>query len=364
MEPDHGYGNNKFVELHPEAKHDDIDLAKEGSILDLKQHLEAKHDDCKGCIGDSRSSSSSSSSLTTDDDEETPFNDSFHKAKQDGAQSTRHGSISPLDVSIQTPQWSMVSVSPRGGSGNLYSSEILPRTPQYLSSMTKSPPIQAMGRGYDPNRIPSSIFSNKPATPMDWSVTSNESLFSIHMGNNSFSRDFTRLHEDWSNSPSILTSAASESKSQELNNFPPNLPPVNEAAAKSRTNMNVREGIEEEFQETPKIVSGKTVEDHSKLKLAPDADQTQRVHLSTSSNLSDGKGVPSDPRVSNERTQSSDSFAFPVLLSDGGKGVSMKVKSENPDETTKSQPQDPKSTPKAATANWFSCITCWTPPCC
>lgn len=42
----------------------------------------------------------------------------------------------------------------------------------------------------DPNRIPSSIFMRtKSNSPMDWSVASNESLFSIHMGNASFSRD-------------------------------------------------------------------------------------------------------------------------------------------------------------------------------
>lgn len=42
---------------------------------------------------------------------------------------------------------------------------------------------------YVPDRIPSSIFSSKPATPTDWSNASNESLFSIHVGNNSFSTD-------------------------------------------------------------------------------------------------------------------------------------------------------------------------------
>ncbi|KOM56604.1 hypothetical protein LR48_Vigan10g249600 [Vigna angularis] len=56
-------------------------------------------------------------------------------------------------------------------------------------SVTQSPPLQLMNSpGYDPNRIPSSIF-NKPASPMEWSVASNESLFSIHIGNNSFSKD-------------------------------------------------------------------------------------------------------------------------------------------------------------------------------
>ncbi|KAJ0042659.1 hypothetical protein Pint_19047 [Pistacia integerrima] len=43
--------------------------------------------------------------------------------------------------------------------------------------------------GYDPKRIPQSVFSTRPTTPMEWSVASNESLFSIHLGNCSFSKE-------------------------------------------------------------------------------------------------------------------------------------------------------------------------------
>lgn len=60
-------------------------------------------------------------------------------------------------------------------------------------SVTHSPPIQLMSSNpnsvYDPNRIPSSAFGPKPVSPMEWSVQSNESLFSLHFGNNSFSRE-------------------------------------------------------------------------------------------------------------------------------------------------------------------------------
>ncbi|XP_039007997.1 uncharacterized protein LOC120135910 [Hibiscus syriacus] len=38
-------------------------------------------------------------------------------------------------------------------------------------------------------RIPSSIFGTQPGTPMEWSIASNESLFSIHTGNNSLSKE-------------------------------------------------------------------------------------------------------------------------------------------------------------------------------
>lgn len=61
---------------------------------------------------------------------------------------------------------------------------------------TQSPQIQVMDQsgGYDPDRIPSSVFAiSKSTTPMEWSVASNESLFSIHIGNNSFSKELIML---------------------------------------------------------------------------------------------------------------------------------------------------------------------------
>ncbi|CAL9783105.1 unnamed protein product [Musa acuminata subsp. burmannicoides] len=57
----------------------------------------------------------------------------------------------------------------------------------------QSPPVQVMERldVPDTGRIPSSIFTRDRSTmtPMEWSVASNESLFSIHVGTCSFSRD-------------------------------------------------------------------------------------------------------------------------------------------------------------------------------
>ncbi|RCV10393.1 hypothetical protein SETIT_2G108600v2 [Setaria italica] len=63
----------------------------------------------------------------------------------------------------------------------------------------QSPRVQAMSRAPDecpdPKRIPSSVFArSKSTTPTDWSVTSNESLFSINVGNASFSKDHFFLY--------------------------------------------------------------------------------------------------------------------------------------------------------------------------
>ncbi|KAJ4779793.1 suppressor SRP40-like protein [Rhynchospora pubera] len=56
-----------------------------------------------------------------------------------------------------------------------------PRVP-VLSSSPSTPKSPTMS-GYDPNRIPADVFNRtKSGGPVDWSVASNESLFSIHMG--------------------------------------------------------------------------------------------------------------------------------------------------------------------------------------
>ncbi|KAF2325452.1 hypothetical protein GH714_028790 [Hevea brasiliensis] len=66
---------------------------------------------------------------------------------------------------------------------------------EHVVSMMQSPPTQVMersrggGAGYDPLRIPSAIFeTNKTTSPVDWSIASNDSLFSLQLGN-SFSRE-------------------------------------------------------------------------------------------------------------------------------------------------------------------------------
>lgn len=59
-------------------------------------------------------------------------------------------------------------------------------------TVTISPPLQVMDQegGYNPYTIPSSIFKRRDSlTAADWSIASNESLFSIQVENSSFSRE-------------------------------------------------------------------------------------------------------------------------------------------------------------------------------
>lgn len=60
------------------------------------------------------------------------------------------------------------------------------------AAATDAPPNQEMERDASSYRIPSSVFARRDSsTQMEWSVASNESLFSIHMGNMSFTKDPT-----------------------------------------------------------------------------------------------------------------------------------------------------------------------------
>ncbi|CAN4082692.1 unnamed protein product [Withania somnifera] len=319
-------------------------------------------------------------------------------------------SSSPDHVPNQTPQWSMISASPRGEDPPQFP-DFPPQTPEWNGTNPapmKSPPMHNnMGHppGYDPNRIPASIFSSKPNNGMEWSTASNESLFSIHMGNNSFSRDQLNMMyrsgelikpEEWSNSPYN----APEVKSNEKKNLPPSLPPVAEMATdkevKSETELE-SPPLQGKIVEAPKVVPLENHENNIKEKKKPNVDEVASAinksdeipHSASFPNKSDGKVVPqfettSSPRLSNESGNSSSSFAFPVLLNDAGKTGSLKAPSAKmgrpqpqpkpqPDSQPEIQPQSPpyskpeseqpESQPKLEATTWFSCYSCW-PQCC
>lgn len=194
----------------------------------------------------SRCSSSRASTLSP------PQNESIPKSKSEGDLSREQGGEST--TAAHTPQWSMVSASP----------------PVFSPQTTSPPPVQTMETpsGFDPNRIPASVFSGKPANGSEWSVASNDSLFSIHMGNSSFPKDQFRSLDEWNASQSPYVT---EAKSNELCSLPPlmEVPPNEESSAKS---SNVSSFEKEDAVDSPKVA----------------------------------------PRLSNESGHSSTSFAFPV----------------------------------------------------
>ncbi|XP_010258042.1 PREDICTED: uncharacterized protein LOC104597941 isoform X2 [Nelumbo nucifera] len=193
-------------------------------------------------------------------------------------------------------------------------------------STKQSPQIQMMDRPEDPDpyRIPSSVFArSKSKTPMEWSVASNESLFSIHVGNSSFSRDFLMGRSD------------ELGRSGDLS-FPGSPSPVSMSPSYGNNNTDLGDslGVAEAAAETMKEVIRATAEKES----VPSAEVVRQ-----SSHRSDVSG------------SSIKSFAFPILTAEGGRNGSVKVES---DETQQPQPQPTTEAPKPAQTSWFSCFSC------
>ncbi|PKU63069.1 hypothetical protein MA16_Dca026475 [Dendrobium catenatum] len=108
--------------------------------------------------------------------------------------------------------------------------------------VSRKPPPPARYDVPDPNRIPMSVFARNTATtsPKDWSVASNDSLFSIQMGNSSFSREQGMFVMGRSEDLGNLTSAPLD--------YPPPRPPRVAVEGKSKL-VDMNEVKEEEVEE-------------------------------------------------------------------------------------------------------------------
>ncbi|KAH6830339.1 hypothetical protein C2S53_007505 [Perilla frutescens var. hirtella] len=250
------------------------------------------------------SSSSSRASLELDIDRNSHLNDSIVKSKSDGDLSRGQEST----CTHETPQWTMststsMSMSAVGLEGG-----------ESISQIT-SPPVQIMesSSGYDPDRIPASVFSSK--TTNEWSMASNDSLFSIHMGNSSIAcRDEVRSGE----LPRLDSLYVLEGKSHELCSLPPLMEvPANEECSVKSSNVSILEK-DDDPNDSPKAT----------------------------------------PRLSNESGHSSTSFAFPVLVSEGGKGS--RSLEQEVEEKPELQTQDSAADKKSRGCSWLCCL----PRCC
>ncbi|XP_010925486.1 uncharacterized protein [Elaeis guineensis] len=228
------------------------------------------------------------------------------------AESTLAGSVQAGQVSVET------SFSPCGnpGSDNV--------------GAKQSPPVQVMGKsdGYDPNRIPSSIFTSTKSTaaPMEWSVASNESLFSIQMGKSG------ELTGDYNG---------------QWDGYPPISPLPGSSPEKS---VGAGLGLEE-----PSVAEAANAEAMKDVLRAAAEEKGKPL----------AEGVPhSDSKRSDSSVNSHRSFAFPILTD--GKNESIKVGSVH-QHAPKEQPQPesgpPKAVPDAAVKKWFPCFSCC-PFCC
>lgn len=126
------------------------------------------------------------------------------------------------------------------------------------TSLTESPHIQVMEGHADfvSNRISTSIFASKSPTPTEWSITSNESLFSIHIGNTSFTRDqILKLSGELRKSGELQKFEESYKSSELFSLSSP--PPTIRGRESERKNMNIGRNfgeigvVDQKIKDTP-----------------------------------------------------------------------------------------------------------------
>ncbi|KAE9605584.1 hypothetical protein Lalb_Chr10g0098891 [Lupinus albus] len=156
---------------------------------------------------------------------------------------------------------------------------------------TSSPPIQVMDRsgGYDPARIPSAVF-DRNSNPLEWSAASNESLFSLPVENNSFSRE--HMFGEVSMSPELT-------KSGEMNLFSPTSSIIIEEIDTARKSTDV---------ENPQ--TNKTSDDAFKLEERLSEDQSESMNSDQAASSKSSKLNVSS--LSHDSENSTHSFAFPM----------------------------------------------------
>ncbi|KAF5734121.1 hypothetical protein HS088_TW16G00563 [Tripterygium wilfordii] len=351
-----------------------------------------------------RLSSSSSASCSSSGD---PFELDANKADKSAprtAERSNHGKHSQLASDFSEDDIPISSMPP--------SDHPDPMNPNNGSS-TQSLPTQMLQQVSDdvanatPSayRIPPSVFARTNTNaPMEWSVTSNESLFSLHMGNMSFTRDqllwmgksgelglagdptimYGQMMDFSSNQPPTpVTGKSTElidlssnqppstSKSTELIDCSSDQPPIRKSTEVERRNadLEARFGVTETTAAATmmEVIRENDANAPSKEKPSQAKEPTTRSSsISRNSDCSGGASVRS--------------FAFPIVTGDANKSGSLKVRSEKRKQQSQSpkvssepnqelQPQTPKpedanKSPKpkpsgnASQRKWLSCFSC------
>ncbi|TKY55025.1 hypothetical protein E2542_SST19439 [Spatholobus suberectus] len=226
-------------------------------------------------------------------------------------------------------------------------------------SEIQNPPVQVMERpgesGTSPQYIfPSHVFSKSNInSPVEWSTASNESLFSIYMGNMSFSNELVCFKSCEMDKPGDVCIH------DQPNASPTQQPPASQThqppAPVNKFNDISQRTAELRHQESSRVTEAKAAE-------------TMREVIMESSRTTEnvGKG---DDKVSNSHRQSdgsTNSYAF-QSSKDRDKSVSSKgagekqnqQKQSEENETSNAADQAPKSTTNAPN-KWLNCFSCCT----
>ncbi|KAJ3683629.1 hypothetical protein LUZ60_013856 [Juncus effusus] len=235
-------------------------------------------------------------------------------------------------------------------------------SPEHILNLPKSqspnlPPIQHMNRSNydvpDPNRIPQSIFaSNKSSAPTEWSVASNESLFSIQLA-----------------------------KSGELGNIFGNHPELLQIGIPKEVIGGMKDGISGPLME---LDVGQIQGREKEKGQSQNSNYKEKVEMSVNVNMNPTRGqignfsnmsTPCESpasgvsgRISETSTNSHSSFAFPLLTGEANAKVShgresmQKLLIQKEPVPVGAVPETPETvkSPPPQNGSWFSCFPCCT----
>ncbi|XVE54689.1 hypothetical protein DITRI_Ditri03aG0102100 [Diplodiscus trichospermus] len=205
------------------------------------------------------------------------------------------------------------SSMPNSGRSIDGSAMIIPAT-QAMEQSTGGSPLATS----DKNRIPSSVFARTSTNaPAEWSVASNESLFSIQMGNMSFSKD----QLSWTKSGELGFYTIDSTMTGPFYEVPSNQTPTKKSTEITKKSGNLKEGqfgVTEAAAETMREV-------------LRDKECQHKENVA--------KESPRSPSLSRHSDASVKSFAFPILTGDADKSGSSTKNKKQP-----SQPSTPKTT--------------------
>ncbi|CAI8594254.1 unnamed protein product [Vicia faba] len=243
-------------------------------------------------------------------------------------------------------------------------------------SVIHSPPIQLMSTnsnlGYDPNRIPSSAFGPKPVNPMEWSVASNESLFSLHFGNNSFSREqFLAFKSGELSRTNDLNATSSTMKLvQEVNSSNDENEVVNERTSLSSDSSHDSTDTLDKTTNVISNVDDKRTSNVEEITLDETHDNQNNEEPNEAPDEEPKNYATNVSYRSVESDMSNRSFQFPILTAEGVRTSSETVESEKKEKNEKQQSIQKLDSSKSETKQkqrvrgWrccscFSCSPCY-----
>ncbi|GAB2289714.1 hypothetical protein Dimus_024023 [Dionaea muscipula] len=248
-------------------------------------------------------------------------------------------------------------------------------------STLQSPPVQVMERASDGSggyRIPSHVFSrNKSGTGMEWSTASNESLFSIHTGNMSFTGDqFTWLMKSGELNPAEFSKPGDLPKSGQLQSprADPSKSSAEQVASTCTSPAKGSPALKEDQSPAKKANDfAPAATDLGGAQTSPAMTKKEELKVETKDQNSAKPSFSDDaPPLSARHSDSSgQSFAFPVLTVEGDRASSVTMGTDVTEQQQKNGKEEPPAeASKAAAAaaatteattqssSWFPCLSC------